>query len=79
MAKKTKTQAEQAETILHENLPLIEVAESWLLDTMLADAGAARYIVTRLSDRVAIVAPGQLDTLLARLRKLGHTPKVLEG
>ena len=76
MAKKTKS---QAETILHENLPLIEVAESWLLDTMLADAGAARYIVTRLSDRVAIVAPGQLDTLLARLRKLGHTPKLLEG
>ena len=76
MAKKTKS---QAETILHENLPLVEVAESWLLDTMLADTGAARYIVTRLSDRVAIVAPGQLDALLARLRKLGHTPKVLEG
>jgi hypothetical protein len=76
VAKKTKS---QAETILHKNLPLVEVAESWLLDTMLADAGAARYIVTRLSDRVAIVAPGQLDALLARLRKLGHTPKVLEG
>lgn len=68
-----------AETILHQNLPLIEVAEPWLLDTILADAGAARWIVTRLSDRVAIVAPGQIDTLLARLRKLGHTPKLLEG
>ena len=65
-------------TILHHNLPLVEVAEPWLLDTMLADAGAARWIVTRLSDRVAIVAPGQVDTLLARLRKLGHTPKLLE-
>jgi len=68
-----------AETILHQNLPLLEVAEPWLLDTVLADAGAARWIVTRLSDRVAIVAPGQVDALLARLRKLGHTPKVLEG
>ena len=66
------------ETILHQNLPLIEVAESWLLDTILADAGAARWIVTRLSDRVAIITPGQADALLARLRKLGHTPKVLE-
>ena len=65
-------------TILHQNLPLVEVAEPWLLDTILADAGAARWIVTRLSDRVAIVAPGQLDALLARLRKLGHTPKMLE-
>ena len=75
MPKKTKT---NAEVILHQNLPLIEVAESWLLDATLADAGAARYIVTRLSDRVAIIAPGQLDLLLARLRKLGHTPKILE-
>jgi len=34
-------------------------------------------ILTRLSDRVAAVAPGQVDGLLARLRKLGHMPKVL--
>ena len=76
MPKKATT---NPETILHQNLPMIEVAEPWLLDTILADAGAARWIVARLSDRVAIVAPGQTDTLLARLRKLGHTPKLLEG
>ena len=69
----------QSAATLHQNLPLVEVTEPWLLDTILADAGAARAVVTRLSDRVAVVAPGQLDTLLARLRKLGHTPKVLEG
>jgi hypothetical protein len=73
-----KQTARQEQTTLHQNLPLVEVAEPWLLDTILADSGAARCIVTRLSDRVAIVAPGQIDTLLARLRKLGHTPKVLE-
>ena len=73
-----KKSTDQEHTILHQNLPLIEVAEPWLLDTILADAGAARYVVTRLSDRVAVVAPGQIDTLLARLRKLGHTPKMLE-
>ena len=76
MPKKTKP---LTGTILHQNLPLVEVAEPWLLDTVLADAGAARWIVTRLSDRVAIVVPGQIDALLARLRKLGHTPKLLEG
>jgi hypothetical protein len=68
-----------ADAILHQSLPLLEVAEPWLLDTILADAIAARYIVTRLSERVAVVAPGQLDALLTRLRKLGHTPKVLEA
>jgi hypothetical protein len=75
MPKKIKA---NPETTLHQNLPLVEVTEPWLLDTILADASAARYIVTRLSDRVAIVAPGQFDLLLARLRKLGHTPKLLE-
>ena len=64
--------------ILHENVPLLEVADSILLDILLADAQVRRLILTRLSDRVAIVAPGQFDALQARLRKLGHTPKVEE-
>jgi len=64
-------------TVLHANLPIIEVAESWQLDAVLADASISRLILTRLSDRVAVVAPGQIDVLQARLRKLGHTPKIL--
>jgi hypothetical protein len=64
--------------ILHENLPIIEVAEEWLLDALLADAPAAQCILTRLSERVAVVEPGRFEVLLARLRKLGHTPKVLQ-
>ena len=64
--------------ILHENLPIIEVAEAWLLDALLADAPAAQCILTRLSECVAVVDPGRFDVLLARLRKLGHTPKVLQ-
>ena len=67
----------QPTAVLHANLPIIEVAEPWQLDAVLADAGVSRLILTRLSDRVAVVAPGQLDTLQARLRKLGHTPKML--
>lgn len=70
---KTKT----SKTILHDKLPIIEVAEGWLLDTILADPAAARTILTRLDTHVAIVAPGQFDTLLTRLRRLGHTPKVI--
>ena len=66
-------------TILHENLSLIEVADALLMDTLLSDGQTRRLILTRLSDRVAIVAPGGFPALLARLRKLGQTPKVLEG
>jgi hypothetical protein len=68
---------ERINATLHGNLSIIEVSEGLLLDTLLADAHTAPYILTRLSERVAIVSPGNLDTLLARLRRLGHTPRVL--
>ena len=64
-------------TILHENLPIIEVAESYILDMLLQDKQAAPLLLTRLSDKVAVVNTGKLDPLLGRLRKLGHTPKVV--
>jgi len=62
--------------ILHEHLPLIVVAEAWLLDVLLADAAIAPHLV-RLDARSAAVAPTALETVLARLRALGHTPKVV--
>lgn len=65
--------------VLHENLPLLEVADGVLLDMIAADPQARKLILVRLSERAALVAPGGFDTLLARLRKLGHTPKVVEG
>ncbi len=65
--------------ILHDNLPLIEVADHLILDDLYADPLAAKYLLTRLSPSAAIVAPGQMDALLAYMLKLGHTPKVLEA
>jgi hypothetical protein len=63
---------------LHQNLPILEVAEPFLLDVLLADAATAPYILARLSDSTAIVDPKHTDALLTRLLKLKHTPKVLE-
>ena len=62
--------------ILHDHLPLIAVAEVWLLDLLLTDATTSPYLI-RLDDHVAAVAPEALESLLARLRLLGHTPKVV--
>ena len=72
-----KKRAAQPHPMLHANLPLIEVAEPWLLDAILTDSSASRSILLRLSNTTAIVAPGELDALHARLRKLGYTPRVL--
>jgi hypothetical protein len=63
--------------ILHENLPIVEVAEAYILDMLIEDKVAAPLLLTRLSDQVAVVAPAKLDALLARLLQLGHTPKVV--
>ena len=68
-----KTQA-----TLHQNLPILEVGEPFLLDMLLADPATAQYILERLSEWTAIVEPKHVDTLLTRLFKLKHTPKVLE-
>ncbi len=65
--------------ILHENLSLIEVADHLILDDLYADPHVAQFLLTRLSPTVAVVAPDQMDALLARLLKLGQTPKVLEA
>ena len=65
------------QTILHENLPIIEVADSYILDMIVQDKVASPMLLTQLSDQVAVVNPEKLDALLARLLKLGHTPKVV--
>jgi hypothetical protein len=65
-----------AQTILHENLPVIEVNDKLLLDALLADRRTAHYILVRLSEHTAVIDPEQFDALLALLRKQGHTPQV---
>lgn len=64
-------------SILHDNLPIIEVADSLTLDQLLADASTAPFLLVRLSERMAVIDPEHFDTLITRLRKLGHLPKVV--
>jgi hypothetical protein len=68
-----------AEPILHENLPLLRTADSSMMDVLLADPQAQRWIVRRLADDTAVIMPGAFEALLGRLRKQGFTPRVEEG
>ena len=52
---------------LHSNVAIIEVAEKVTLDILLANAQTKQLILTRLSDRAALIAPGKGDALLASL------------
>lgn len=68
----------ESRAILHRNVPILEVAEPFLLDILFADAATALYILARLSSCTAIVEPKHADALLTRLLKLKHLPKVVE-
>ena len=68
----------ESRAILHRNVPILEVAEPFLLDILLADAATALYILARFSSCTAIVEPKYADALLTRLLKLKHMPKVVE-
>ena len=69
---------EHDEPILHDNLTIIEVTDPLVLDALAADASAAALGLARLSQLVAAVHPRHCDALIARLRKLGHLPKVVD-
>jgi len=77
MAKRKTLTSNQAIATLHDRVSLIEVATPLLLDTLMSNPRTAPFILTRLDDLTAIVAPGKLDELLERLKKLGQLPKVL--
>jgi hypothetical protein len=68
-----------AATILHTHLTLIEVAEPEILQELCADRRLGPLIVAQLSDCVAVVAPDSAKEMLQYLLKAGHTPKVIEG
>jgi hypothetical protein len=65
--------------LLHSNLTLVETAEPELLEELLADRRIGPLLVARLSDCVAVVAPGKAKEAQRWLLKAGHTPRIVEG
>ena len=65
--------------VIHENIPIIEVADAAALDHLLADPAVADAIVERLAPTVAVVDPAKVEVLTERLLKLGHLPRVREA
>ena len=54
-------------TLLHSNLPILEVADPVLLDELLLDRQVSAIILTRLSDRVALVDPARFPGMSGRM------------
>jgi hypothetical protein len=61
---------------LHLNAAVLEVDHPAQLLELAADPRIRRYLLARLSDTVALVDPGQAESLEAALLAAGHTPKL---
>jgi hypothetical protein len=65
--------------LLHTRLTLVEVAEPELMEELLADRRIGPLLVARLSDCMAVVAPGNARDVHRWLLKAGHTPRIIDG
>jgi len=72
-------QSAPAAPLLHTRLTLVETAEPELLEELLADRRIGPLLAARLSDCVAVVAPGNAREVQRWLLKAGHTPRIIGG
>lgn len=61
---------------LHRRVCLVQTEDALLAEELLARKKLAQDIVGRLTDRVLLVRPGRVESVIAELQKMGHTPQV---
>ena len=62
---------------LHRRVCLVLTEDALLAEELLARKKLAAEVAGRLSEKVLLVRPGRLDSVLDELRKMGHTPQVV--
>jgi hypothetical protein len=61
---------------LHRRVCLIHTEDALLAQELLASKRLAQDIVGRLADRVLLVRPGRVESVVQELQRMGHTPSV---
>jgi hypothetical protein len=64
---------------LHRRVCLVLTEDAVLAEELLARKKLAAEVAGRLSDRVLLIRPNRLDSVLDELKKMGHTPQVVGG
>ena len=62
---------------LHRRVCLVQTEDAVLAEELLARKKLSRDIVGRLTERVLLVRPGRVDSVIEELQKMGHTPRVI--
>ena len=63
---------------LHKGIALIEVSDPLILTEIESDATLQMYVGERLSPCCLAVQPQAIREVVARLKALGHMPRVVE-
>jgi hypothetical protein len=61
---------------LHRRVCLVQTEDAVLAEELLARKRLAQDVVGRLTDRVLLVRPGRVESVVQELQKMGHTPQV---
>ena len=61
---------------LHRRVCLVQTEDAVLAEELLARKKLAQDIVGRLTDRVLLIRPGRVESVVQELQKMGHTPQV---
>jgi len=64
---------------LHRRVCLIHTEDALLAEELLADRKLAADLAGRLAERVLLIRPGRVDTVMQELQRLGHTPQSVSG
>lgn len=62
---------------VHRNVSLVRTSDPIITHELLARPKLGRLIVGQLRDDTLLVRPGMVDEVIAELRKIGHTPRIV--
>jgi hypothetical protein len=63
---------------IHRRVCLVQTEDAVLAEELLARKKLAQDVVGRLTDRVLLVRPGRVESVVQELHRMGHTPQVLD-
>jgi hypothetical protein len=64
---------------LHRHVSLIMTNDAHVAEELLARKRLARLLAGRLTEHILLVRPGQEDSVIEELRKIGQSPQVIRG
>lgn len=74
----SKTSAARIPVKLHRRVCLVLTEDALLAEEILARKKLASDISGRLTNEVLLVRTGRLESVVAELQRMGHTPQVLQ-